>query len=231
MPDFEHNKTLRDSVEQRIEQFNRIQQPNKSLTRAAVVLGISSSSNTGSACLLLTRRSSKLRKHAGQYALPGGKVDAGETLIEAALRELSEELHLSPKRENVVGELDDIVTHSGFCITPIVVWIDDHNDLVANPDEVAAVYEIPLRELASVELGLSKEDADTAVTAGADSDIEISSSAEHDGNQSVMSIYLPSVGTTIYSPTAAIIYQFKEVALCARSTRVAHFGQPRFAWK
>jgi len=51
------------------------------------------------------------------------------------------------------------------------------------------------------------------------------------GDNEVMSLYLPSVGTTVYSPTAAIIYQFREVALSGRTTRVAHFGQPRFAWR
>ncbi len=231
MPEFNHDKALHDVIEQRILRFNRLEQPNSNLTQAAVVLGVSSVATTGTACLLLTRRSSTLRKHAGQFALPGGKVDAGETPIDAALRELSEELHLTPDKRNVIGELDDIVTQSGFCITPVVVWIDHHDDLLANPDEVAAVYEIPLKELACVDLGLCNEDDDTAIIAGADADIEMSSLAAHDENQSVMSIHLASVGTTIYSPTAAILYQFKEVALCDRTTRVAHFGQPKFAWK
>ncbi len=206
MSEFKHSITLRESITHRIDQFDRIEQPYENLTRAAVVLAVSKQGNN--ACLLLTKRSSALRKHAGQYALPGGKLDAGETITEAALRELSEELNLQPDSRNIIGTLDDITTHSGFCITPVVVWVDDHTNIKPNPDEVAKVFEIPLDELAAADLGSENED-----------------------NQTVMSIYLPTVGTSVYSPTAALIYQFKEVVLCGRSTRVAHFGQPKFAWK
>ena len=96
----------------------------------------------------------------------------------------------------------------------------------ANADEVAAVFEVTLKELAELTLGATEEEDDTPIEPGADI-----GNTNNNTEKAVMSVYLPSVGTTVYSPTAAIIYQFREVALAGRSTRVAHFGQPKFAWK
>jgi len=211
-----------------MQQFTPVGAQDKTLTSAAVVVAVSSHPDTGEACILLTRRSSKLRKHSGQFALPGGKVDGNETLIEAALRELSEELDLSASQNNVIGLLDDFSTESGFCITPVVIWIENHKKMKPNPDEVAAVYEIPMSELEQAALGANHEEGAQNIQPGA------KSHAIHTdpvNSQSVMSLNLPSTGTTIYSPTAAIIFQFKEVAIFGRSTRVAHFRQPKFAWQ
>jgi len=226
MPHFEHNNSLRDLITLRLDQFKRIGNADKSLTAAAVVIGIASHSSNGSACTLLTRRSSKLRKHAGQYALPGGKVDASESIVEAALRELDEELGLKLSPDSVLGQIDDMPTQSGFNITPVVVWIDSPANIYPNPDEVAAVYHIPLTELEDISLNLSQEDDNQDIEPG-----EPAKNNSHSTGNDVMSIYVPSVGTTVYSPTAAIIYQFREVALLGKDTRVAHFGQPRFAWR
>lgn len=221
-----HNAKLREQIQLRLLQFDRVSSTSSELIPAAVVVGVCVAERSSSASILLTQRSCKLRKHAGQFALPGGKVDNDESIVEAALRELQEELGLQQNDKSVLGLLDDMPTHSGFNITPVVVWIDDLENLNANPDEVAEVYQIPLTELVSIDLNLSQEHKDSDIIPGQETDTH-SSASEHD----VMSLFLPSVGTTVYSPTAAIIYQFREVALQGKTIRVAHFGQPRFAWR
>ncbi|MGV2389358.1 MAG UNVERIFIED_CONTAM: CoA pyrophosphatase [Microcystis novacekii LVE1205-3] len=72
--------------------------------------------------LVLTRRAATLRAHAGQWAMPGGRLDAGETPEQAALRELHEEVGLACAPADVLGRLDDYATRSGYLITPVVVW-------------------------------------------------------------------------------------------------------------
>ena len=88
-----------------------------------------------------------MNRHAGQWALPGGKIDDGETVEMAALREVEEELGLSIDPSQILGTLDDYATRSGFVITPIVVW--GGADVVLRPDprEVAHVIRVGLREL------------------------------------------------------------------------------------
>jgi 8-oxo-dGTP pyrophosphatase MutT (NUDIX family) len=76
----------------------------------------------GGAAFVLCRRASRLSSHAAQWALPGGRVDPGETPEEAALRELDEELGVRPRDSSVLGLLDDYPTRSGYVITPVVVW-------------------------------------------------------------------------------------------------------------
>lgn len=239
MLDVEHNTELRATLSARLQAFDvhGAQDINQDtdqgtnqdteLTPAAVVIGICRNADLNTASILLTQRSSKLRQHASQFALPGGKVDAGETIQQAALRELQEELGLTQSIEDIIGNLDDMPTQSGFNITPVVVWISSLATLKPNRDEVARVYQIPLAELAEITLTIDQDDETdpTQITQPQGQTTEQSSS-----NQ-VMSLYIPSVGTTVYSPTAAIIYQFREVALLGKSTRVAHFGQPRFAWR
>ncbi|HEX7921112.1 MAG TPA: CoA pyrophosphatase, partial [Bradyrhizobium sp.] len=157
---------------------------------------------------LLTRRSARLRAHSAQWALPGGRCDAGETQPQAALRELHEELGLALSERDVLGMLDDYPTRSGYLITPVVVWAGADAAITPNPDEVASVHRIGLD---AIEL----DDAFTFVT--------IPESARR-----VIRFRLG--GQQIHAPTAALIYQFREV-LAGRNTRVADLEQPVFAWK
>ena len=159
--------------------------------------------------LILTRRSAKLRKHAGQWAFPGGRLDPGETVVETALREMHEEVDVRLESDAVLGRLDDFVTRSGFVMTPIVVWGGLGLETEPNPDEVASIHRIPLAEFLRDEAPMLSEMA----------------GSEHP-------VLRMPVGTDhIAAPTAALIYQFREVCLLGRETRVAHYEQPTFAWK
>jgi 8-oxo-dGTP pyrophosphatase MutT (NUDIX family) len=190
--------------------FERLPAPEAmpTLKRAAVVLALTAADEGGDTAFLLTRRASHLRAHRGQWALPGGRCDAGETPVEAALRELDEELALRPGADAVLGLLDDYPTRSGYLITPVVVWTADSSALRPNPDEVASVHRIAL--------GTIERDGAFDFT-----DIPESSRRvirfHHD-----MSL--------IHAPTAALVYQFREV-LAGRHTRVTDLEQPVFAWK
>src|ERR1700704_1332055 len=101
----------------------------------------------GEACFVLTRRAAGLRAHTGQWALPGGRIDEGESVVEAALREVEEEGGLRLAASSVIGVLDDYPTRSGFLITPVAMWCDDRDALLANAGEVASIHVVPLAEL------------------------------------------------------------------------------------
>lgn len=159
------------------------------------------------ASILLTRRARGLRRHSGQFALPGGRVDAGETPEEAGLRELEEEVGLRLSPDRMLGWLDDFATDSGFVISPVVLWAGD-GALKSDPGEVAAIYRIPLADCGRP---------------GALKRIPFS------GQPGVPVLSLKSVGTWVFSPTAAVIHQFAEIAVHGRHTAVADFRQPAFA--
>ncbi len=201
--------------------FERVSLSADNLRRAAVALTIVDYQGLGAlsgllsatddaAALILTRRSARLKDHAGQWAFPGGSIDPGESPEQAALRELDEEVGLHLTDEKVIGCLDDFVTRSGFRITPVVIWGGDGVNLVANEREVASIHRIPCRELL-------RDDAPVF-----DQGVEESS-------QPVL--FMPVGDSYIATPTAAMLYQFREVALAGRETRVAHFEQPYFAWQ
>ena len=159
--------------------------------------------------LLLTQRAAGLRSHAGQWALPGGRIDAGETPEQAALRELAEEIGLVLDQNAVVGRLDDYATRSGYVITPVVVWAGPAREMVASASEVAAIYRIPVHELLRTDAPLLNQ------VRGAEHPV----------------LRMPIGNTWIGAPTAAFLYQFREWCLLDRPTRVAHFDQPVFAWR
>lgn len=162
--------------------------------------------------VLLTRRASHLARHAGQFALPGGRLDPGEDATAAALRELREEVSLRRDPGDVLGALDDVVTRSGFRITPVVVWAAGPiGPPTPDPAEVAAVYRVPLAEL-------DREDAR-----------RLDRLAELE--RPVLSLDLPTTGTRVFAPTAAVLFQLREVLLRGRATRVAGYEQPPFAWR
>src|ERR1700737_14528 len=98
-------------------------EPAPALKRAAVAIALVEAGDpSGGTALLLTMRAAGLRAHRGQWALPGGRCDEGETPVAAALRELHEELGLELGRDDVLGLLDDYPTRSGYLIAPVVVW-------------------------------------------------------------------------------------------------------------
>ena len=162
---------------------------------------------SGEAALILTRRALHLRHHPDQWALPGGRVDAGESAEQAALREVAEEVGLDLEASAVLGRLDDFVTRSGFVITPVVVWAGPARALVANPAEVASIHRIPVSEFMRADAPmLDREDESEELV-----------------------LRMPVGNTWIAAPTAAVLYQFRELCIAGRATRVAHFEQPPFA--
>ena len=176
--------------------------------RPAAVAVVLVPDEAGRACFLLTRRASGLRTHARQWALPGGRVDPGESVERAALRELEEEVGLARAPASVLGLLDDYPTRSGYLIAPVVVWSPGVT-VTPNPAEVAAAYRIACGELF--------RDGSPEIIAIEESDRPI--------------IRLPLPVANVNAPTAAVLYQFREVALAGRDTRVDHFEQPVFAWR
>ena len=204
--------TLGKTLSENFAGFKRLAQDNVESTRAAVMLLVTREPGTNKGAVILTRRAKTLRRHAGQYALPGGRAEPGETPAETALRECREEIGLNPNAHQVIGLLDDFVTESGFCITPVVACMDEALIPVPDPGEVERVFHIPLSELADSKTAVSRSETDESVRDG-------------------FSIMLPTVGHEVYAPTAAILFQFREVALLGRTTRVNDLGQPRFAWR
>jgi 8-oxo-dGTP pyrophosphatase MutT (NUDIX family) len=201
----------RRNIAERCAEFARLpaSEPAPALKRAAVSIALVEAGDvTDETALLLTLRAADLRAHSGQWALPGGRCDEGETPVEAALRELHEELGLELGPEDVLGLLDDYPTRSGYLITPVVVWAGTSAGLSPSPEEVASVHRIGLADI---------EQADA---------FDFTTIPESTRRV----IRFRHAGQFIHAPTAALIYQFREV-LGGRDTRVAELEQPVFAWK
>ncbi len=199
---------LREQLEGNLRGHERLEMPLGERRHAAVVLAIVLDAHERP-CFVLTRRAPDLRRHAGQWALPGGRLDPGETPEVAALREMDEEVGLRLGPDRILGRLDDYATRSGYVITPVVAWAGAEARLVANPGEVAEIHRVPLALLDAPEVPLLRSIPES--------------------DQPVISI--PLVGTHIHAPTAAILFQLREVAVWGRGTRVDHYEQPVFAWK
>jgi 8-oxo-dGTP pyrophosphatase MutT (NUDIX family) len=162
----------------------------------------------GGAAIVLTRRSAGMRAHAGQWALPGGRLEPGETPLDAARRELHEEIGVELGPDAVLGALDDYATRSGFVITPLVFWAGTGADPQPNPDEVRSVHRVSLRELC-------RPDSPRFVSIP-ESDRPV--------------VQIPIGGDLIHAPTGAVLLQFRRVALEGVPERVVDLEQPTFAW-
>jgi len=213
---------LKGRIARNLANFEVVRQSRNGLIRAAIAFTLIDCSepagianipfrdgDSEQAGFILTTRATKLSSHAGQRAYPGGRIDPGETPEQAALRELEEEVGLAVDAGRVLGRLDDYATRSGYVITPVVVWGGRGAELVANPQEVDRIHRVPLRELL-------RDDAPI---------LEPIAESRHPV------LKMPLGEDWFAAPSAAVAYQFREVALFGRPTRVAHFEQPYFAWQ
>ncbi|AZZ83343.1 MULTISPECIES: NUDIX hydrolase [Gordonia] len=190
---------------ERVERFEHRTVDVPGAAAAAVVLAVAE--KDGRQGIWLCKRPPTMRRHAAQFALPGGRLDPGEDHITAGLRELDEELGVQLSPRSVLGTLDDYPTRSGFVITPIVCWAEDFQEPTPNPAEVSQLFFVTFEELAVAPRFLTIPQSERPV------------------------IQLPIVDSLVHAPTAAVIYQFAEVVLRDRHTRVDEFEQPVFAWK
>ena len=195
----------RDAIAAAMAGFQRVAMPGAGLRAASVAVCVLLRQEVP--CLLVTRRTAMLRNHAGQWALPGGSREPGESVEEAALRELREETGVVAGAGDVLGILDDYATRSGFLITPVVVWGGPAGRLTRQAAEVAQIHVIPLADFDHPPRLLRIPESPAPV------------------------IQLRLLGGYVHAPTAAIIHQFCQLALHGLTVRVAHFEQPVFAWR
>src|ERR1700751_2394697 len=164
---------------------------------------------SGGAAFLLCRRATRLSSHAAQWALPGGRLDPGETPVDAALRELHEEVGIDLPDSTVLGLLDDYPTRSGYVITPVVIWGGGRLDPRPAPDEVVAVYRVGLHQL-------QRDDSPRFITIP-------------ESPRPVVQI--PLGNDLIHAPTGAVLLQLRWLCLEGLHDPVDELEQPVFAWK
>jgi 8-oxo-dGTP pyrophosphatase MutT (NUDIX family) len=161
-------------------------------------------------CFLLIQRSSALASHAGQYGLPGGKVQQGESFEQALIREANEEIGLDIGTQHIIGRMDDYSTRSGYSIRPFVVWYGAGLLPTPDPGEVACLLHIPVSALTGPAIP-------TLLTyPGAEKPV----------------IQLPLGGErVIHAPTGAILFQFGQWVIRGTRVRSDAYSEPSFAWK
>ncbi|MFY2860464.1 NUDIX hydrolase [Mycobacterium sp. THU-M104] len=164
---------------------------------------------SGGAAFLLCRRAIRLSSHSAQWALPGGRLDRGETPVDAALRELHEEVGIALPESAVLGLLDDYPTRSGYVITPVVIWGGGRLDPRPAPEEVVAVYRVGLHQLL-------RDDSPRFVSIP-------------ESPRPVVQI--PLGNDLIHAPTGAVLLQLRWLGLEGRHDPVDELEQPVFAWK
>lgn len=199
---------LRTHLRANVDAFER-HLPERTRLKEAAVTVIVTENDDGQPVFVLTQRASKMRNHAGQWALPGGRIDEGEDAATAARREIAEEIGITVAGHDLFGPLDAYVTRSGYAITPFVAWVEPGACFTLSPAEVQALHLVPLADL-------DRPDSPQFIDIP-ESDRPV--------------IRLPIMDRLVHAPTAALLYQFREVALHGRDTRVAHLEQPVFAWK
>jgi 8-oxo-dGTP pyrophosphatase MutT (NUDIX family) len=172
-------------------------------------VGIILHEDRGELRFLLTMRPAGMRRHANQYALPGGRVDEGETVETTVLREIEEELGIRLTGDSVVGRLPDYVTRSGFRIAPLVLWASKLGPLTLSADEVSEVFPIPVAALTGPSVPILLDNAWSGKPI----------------------IQVPLGGERlIHAPTGAILYQFGQ-AIEGRYVDANQFEEPPFAWR
>lgn len=157
--------------------------------RAAVMAAIFE--KEGSPYIILTKRSNRVRVHKGEVSFPGGMWEDGDgNTVNTALRECCEEIGARKKDIEIIGQLDDMVTMTGYVITPHVGILAYPYDFTINPEEVASLIYLPLGHLMNTEPSMEM--------------------AEHLGmRKPVLSIYYE--GERIWGATCRILLRFKEI--------------------
>jgi len=197
-------EALRDRILANFAGFPRIALDLESRRAAAVAIVLSPLA--GKATFVITRRALTLRRGAGNYALPGGGFEPGEDAVAAAIRETEEEVGVALPRESALGLLDDFATLGGHRVTPVVLWSAEPLQLKPDPTEVSQAWLNPIADLDHPAAPMREQ--------------------HPGGGEPILRMFVR--GSWVNPPTAAFLYQFREVALHGRPTRVATIGQPEW---
>lgn len=196
---------LRLRLQERLNGFSRLAVDSSGLRRSAIAIVVVTT-EPGNPGIVMTRRASRLGEHPGQYAFPGGRLDPGESGLDAARRELREEVGLDVEATAVMRLLDDDVTRSGYVMTPVVLWggRGDESTLKSNEAEVEEAFVVQFADL-------GREPNVYAIPKSAR-----------------LVINVPFLDSVLHAPSGAIMHQFAEVVIHGRVTRVADYEQPVF---